>query len=344
MITQNPSSLLKKKDEQGNPNTRNLAEAVKSAKPQKKKPEQQSGYFDLDKARQDKVPDEAIAKNLAGRVGFDVEAARKDNVPWDVIADTVASKYNEGKSKGWKVSDLKPNRSPLGYARDLAVSGVQGFAGIGPNLIGLLDIATATSPANLVPWIKSKIKGEKYKSPITPTKFLQKYTGYSPGSVSDALQKLKTKEAQEIAKEVGGAENIPELLQSIARNPSIVATDIARFLPQMWGGGALTKTLGFGPALTGALNEAWSQAGSMATELQEKGDLTAGKALMATASGAIDALISRISSRIAKRLGVNDIDVLFGGGKAAKVAKNRITKALAGAFQEGVGEEFTQGA
>ena len=358
MIVQNPSELLKKKKD-----PRNLAGAIQTASNQPQTPpptptkpaatvkaqpassDTGGGYFDLDRARQDKVPDEQIAKHLAGQVGFDVEKARKDNVPWNVIADELATKYNEGKSKGWKASDIAPNRSVGEYAKDMALNLGQGIAGFGPSVLGVADILTTLSPTNIGRSIYAKAKGEKFV-PETPTKFLRETVGYRPEAVSELFQQAQSKGAKESLRDIAStsAESWKEQGLAVLRNPMATVNDFIRSLPQMYLGGAMGKAMGLSPIAAGAFGEATGQAGSMAEEIQREKGLTPTRALFSAASGAIDALLSAVSGRIAKKLGVTDIDTLFGGGKAAKYAKNRATKALLGAVQEGWFEELGQGA
>lgn len=280
--------------------------------------------FDLAAARRDYSDDQILSGLKShGLLNFDVDAARKDGFSASDILDTI---YKP------PVEQPKPEQSSLlRRAGDVGVSLARGVIALPEALTGIADIPTLGAAGK-----KLQAVGVDFKK---AQDFLAEF--YSPEQLA-ANRKLS--EAK------GFAENISAAID----NPSTILNTAVESLPQMLGGAAAARKIGatvIGSGLSGiargAIGEGIISAGSSAEGIRQQtaeGDLTPFQAGSATVSGALTGVIGVVGGRIARRLGLDDIDTLLAGGSTGVTKQGLARRIIGGGISEGLFEELPQSA
>jgi hypothetical protein len=243
-----------------------------------------------------------------------------------------------------EVLGVKPLSAPVepsGLIRRIAGDGiltaVKGAIGVPEAAVGLADLATGGRAG--------KLAEEAGFRPKEARAMLDEY--YSPE------QKAANAEVQNAANpEDGLGQRILDTGAAALRNPSTVAHAIGESLPLMGSGGVIGRGLmAVAPkAATWAaagVGEGVMSAGSTAEQVRQgttDGLLTGEQALVAGGSGALTGGLGMLSAKIAKSLGIGDVDTMLVGVKSAgpAVQKGFVRQFLEGAFTEGVLEELPQ--
>jgi hypothetical protein len=233
---------------------------------------------------------------------------------------------------------------------DVGVGLMKGYVGIPEAIVGLANIPTKGYAGK---WVEDA--GIDFKG--TKEYWDQKYS-----------EGAKAAQA-EVSQAVGFIPKGKALLD----NPSALGQTIAESLPLMLGGAGLAR-LGLGaakmigpraaawaagaavpgssvPLIAGAVGEGAIAAGSTAEGVRQQTEdrlLTWEQAGLSLASGALTGAIGIASGKMAKRLGIDDLDTFLVSGIPAGTAKRtlteRIARGLGGALTEGVLEEMPQSA
>jgi hypothetical protein len=214
-------------------------------------------------------------------------------------------------------------------ARDILVTGYKGLAGVTQAAFGIGDILTGGRFG----------KAQADDLGIDPTAAME---------WADQFYSPETKRAQQAVSE---AQGFMRTIKAALENPSTIATSIGESLPGMVvggriGAGVLKYFPKVAPVIAGGIGEGTIQAGQSAEQARagsDNGLLSIQQALAAVASGGIDAGISILGGTVAKRLGLEDIDVLMTGKKLSPGSRKMIgLKFLEGAMSEGILEELPQ--
>jgi hypothetical protein len=178
------------------------------------------------------------------------------------------------------------------------------------------------------------------------------------GTSQDArakLQELKSAEAQQEEKEIAETKGFLPTAGAYLQRPGALLGVVTESIPTMIGGagiarGALStvaKQVGkkAAPLIAGAVGEGSVTAGSIAEATRqdsESGLITPGQAAGATIGGALTAGLGVFGGKVAKKLGVADIDTLMAGGATTAEKQNILKAAFKGALSESVFEELPQ--
>lgn len=241
-----------------------------------------------------------------------------------------------------KENRAAPNKGIGGHVRDLGLTALSGAVSVPELAVGLADIPTGGRVG----------------------KFLENEDGafgFRPGEAKAAIAGAKTKRSQEQLQEFTDTEGLGSKVGYALKNPSLITNTVVESLPSMFAGGVIGRGLGaaakgLSPVAAGALGEGAVGAGLAAEQIRQQTDdglLTGKQAGLAAATGATTAGFGYAGGRLAKKLGIGDIDtIVAGGGRTATpgseiIGSNAVSKGIArrageGALSEGLLEELPQ--
>ena len=213
------------------------------------------------------------------------------------------------------VAESKPTgRSLLGTAKDIGITGIKGAMGLTEAVVGAADIARKGLPlGRYLPGV-----GES----------LEKYAGWKPGLTREALETEYTPEQQKAFREVAQAKGFVPTIKAMGQYPSTIAhagIESAPLLLLGGGVGGAARAAGVGEVASAALGEGLLAAGLQREQIrQEVGGekrMTPEKELAAIASGLGTAAISTATGGVARKLGIEDIDIAITNKIGNAVAK-----------------------
>lgn len=219
-------------------------------------------------------------------------------------------------------------RGVAGWARDLGISALKGAVGVPEAAVGLADIATGG------------YVGKKLEE-----------VGYRPAEARAILDDLQTDQAKQANQAVQNADGVMGTLGAVIDNPSVIPQAIVESAPLMVGGGGVARgLLKVAPRLgvlgAAAAGEGIVSAGSSAEQIRQQtadGLLTGEQAGLAATIGALTGGLGALGGKIAKKLGIGDIDTMIAQGSVdAGVRKGVVRSTLEGAVSEGLLEELPQ--
>ena len=186
---------------------------------------------------------------------------------------------------------------------DAGISLARGGIGLGDAAIGLANLPTGGYAG----------------------KFITDATGYQSGKLNQKLADYYSPEQKEASKRVKQAEGFFGTVGAALQNPSTIVQSIIESTPAMLAGGVIGRGLlaaapKIGSLAAGAIGEGTVQAGGMAEDVRqenETGLLTGKQALQSIGSGIGTGVFGLAGGRIAKKLGINDIDSWLAGGRPA---------------------------
>ena len=211
---------------------------------------------------------------------------------------------------------------------DYGITALKGAIGVPEAAVGLADIVTGGAAGKLAEDI-----------------------GFRPKEAKDILSKGYTPEQQAKFQEVQSADGFVDTAAAALRNPSTIAHAVVESAPSMLAGGvvgrgALAVAPKMSPVLAGALGEGTVAAGSAAEQIRQEtadGLLTGKQAALAGATGFTTGGLSLVGGKVAKSLGIGDVDTLLAGAaRNPGVQKGIVRRVLEGAAAEGVLEELPQ--
>jgi hypothetical protein len=212
------------------------------------------------------------------------------------------------------------------YAGDTAIGLGKGVLGFGDALIGLADIPTLGKAGK---WAAS-------------TEWLD-FAG-----AQDILDTMLSPEQQADNKAVEDAAGFMGKVGAMLENPSTIFQGVLESAPSMLGGAGAARMLikrGVPAVIAASVGEGVVAAGSSVEGIRQRtedGELTAGQTAIGVASGVATSLLGIAGGKFAKRLGIEDIDVLLANGSSYGAKKNVITRVLEGMIAEGALEELPQ--
>ena len=221
-----------------------------------------------------------------------------------------------------------PGRGVAGWARDLGISALKGAIAVPEAAVGLADIATGGQA------------GKKLEE-----------LGYRPAEARAILDDLQTDQAKQASAAVQNADGVMGTLGAVIDNPSVIPQAIVESAPLMGGGGGVARGLmkvapKMGVLGAAAAGEGIVSAGSSAEQIRQQtadGLLTGEQAGIAATIGALTGSLGALGGKIAKKLGIGDVDTMIAQGSLdAGVRKGVVRSTLEGAVSEGILEELPQ--
>jgi GGDEF domain-containing protein len=224
-------------------------------------------------------------------------------------------------------SNKKPKRTVLSTAKDVGISALKGAISVPESIVGLADLATGGRVGKVV-----ENAGVKFKE-------------------SKAILDDFKSDAQKVAdQEFNKAEGFVDSARAAIDNPSVIANaGVESVAPMITGGvaarGLLAAAPKIGSVVAGALGEGVVGAGSAAEGTRQQtvdGLLTGKQAVASAASGAGTAILGTMGGKLAKKLGIGDIDTAIAGDFSRSSNKNFARRLVEGGITEGVFEELPQ--
>jgi hypothetical protein len=246
--------------------------------------------------------------------------------PNSMTADEYRAQVAAREAKGY-------DRTLGGTAIDAGVTLLKGAIGLPEAFVGLADIPTLGRVGKLL---------EK--------------AGYKPNEAKEILDTYLSEAQQYANRQVKETKGFLPTIGAALKNPSTIATTVGESLPQMLGGAGAARTIlkaapKTAPYLAAAAGEGLLGAGSAAEQIRqetEDGLLTGKQALSAVGSGAGTAAFGVAGGKLAKKLGLDDIDTMLVGGaktpSGSKSVADFAKRATASGISEGVFEELPQSA
>lgn len=231
-----------------------------------------------------------------------------------------------------------------GHALDAGLSLLSGAVSVPEAVVGLADIPTGGRVG----------------------KFLENEggaLGFRPKEAKEAIAGAKTERSRQQLQDFQEAEGFGAKFGQALENKSLITNTILESLPAMGAGGVVGRGLGavaprIGGVAAGALGEGAVGAGLQAEQIRQQTDdglLTAKQSGLAAATGATTAGFGYAGGRLAKELGIGDVDTMFAtgsraagtraaaeGAESAGKQKSMVRRALEGAVTEGLLEELPQ--
>ena len=170
--------------------------------------------------------------------------------------------------------------------------------------------------------------------------------------ILSALYSPEAKAAQDNVSR-GFDEGIIPGIKAVVDNPSTIMTGAVESTPSMFAGGAIGKIIKgapliaklgnkVAPIVAGAIGEGAITAGQNVEQVRQEtldGMLTPKQVALNTASGAATGLLGVLGGKVAKRLGLADVDTVMAGGTGAKLT---LMNVFGGMVSEGLLEELPQ--
>jgi hypothetical protein len=175
--------------------------------------------------------------------------------------------------------------------------------------------------------------------------------GFRPKEAKAMLDEGYSAPQKEAFRRVQAADGLGDTFVQAVSNPSVIAHSVLESLPLMGAGGVVARgglalAPRMGGAAAGAMGEGAVSAGSAAEQFRQAtpdGTLTGEQAALAGVTGVATGMFSVLGARVAKSLGVADVDTMLAGAATnPAVAKSVTRRVLEGAFSEGVLEELPQ--
>lgn len=256
--------------------------------------------------------------------------------PNSMTADQYRAQVAAREAKGY-------DRTLSGTALDAGITLLKSAIGLPEAFVGLADIPTLGRVG----------------------KFLEQ-AGYKPNEAKEILDTYLSEAQQAANRRVKETKGFLPTVGAAIQNPSTIATTAGESLAPMLGGagvarGVLKAAPKVAPYLAGAIGEGILGAGSAAEQIRQETEdklLTGKQALSAVGSGVGTAAFGVAGGKLAKKLGLDDIDtMLVTGAKQAvketgepvkqtvgKSLADFAKKATASGISEGVFEELPQSA
>ena len=170
--------------------------------------------------------------------------------------------------------------------------------------------------------------------------------GIEPGLAKEILSRYYSTYTRQGMQAVEDADGVLDTIAAALQNPNVLAHNVLESVPSMLGGAGVARALPLAPWLAGAVGEGAVSAGSAAEQIRQQtddGTLSAKQTLLAGGSGAATTALGILGGKIAKGLGIADVDTLLAGAARSEGARRGLVKQIVyGAVQEGGFEELPQ--
>jgi len=212
---------------------------------------------------------------------------------------------------------------PLG---DVAISALKGAIGLPEAAVGLADLVTGGRAGQAAEAV-----------------------GFQPGLAKQILDRGLSTRQQTANQAVEAADGPLATAIAALSNPSTILMSAVESAPLMVGGAGLARGVigaGLGALPAAAIGEGAITAGSAAEQIRQQspdGRLTAGQSALAATSGVLTGALGILGGKIAKSLGIADVDTMLAGAAADPTAQQGLVKRIIwGAVTEGGLEELPQ--
>lgn len=221
-----------------------------------------------------------------------------------------------------------PGRGAAGWAKDLGISALKGAIAVPEAAVGLADMVSGGRAGKALEEV-----------------------GFRPAEAKAILDEQYTDQTKQALGNVQKAEGVMGTLGAVIDNPSVIPLAVAESVPLMGGGGAVAQGLmrvapRVGVLAAAAAGEGVVSAGSSAEQIRQQtqdGLLTGEQAAIAGTIGALTAGLGALGGKVAKKLGISDVDTMLAQGSLdAGVRKGIVRSTLEGAAAEGLLEELPQ--
>ncbi|WP_225784650.1 PLxRFG domain-containing protein [Xenophilus sp. Marseille-Q4582] len=221
-----------------------------------------------------------------------------------------------------------PERTALGTAGDVGLSLVKGAISVPEAAIGLMDIPTMG------------LAGKGAEA-----------LGFRPKEAKAFLDEQYSGAQQAANQRLNEAEGFGGKFAAALQNPSVIGHAAVESLPLMGAGGVVGRGVAalsprVAPWAAAAAGEGVVGAGSAAEQIRQEtpdGTLTGGQVGAALASGAGTAAFGALGGKIARSLGIADVDTMIvQAGRSQATGKGVVRRVLEGAVAEGLLEELPQ--
>jgi hypothetical protein len=219
-------------------------------------------------------------------------------------------------------------RGMLRTAADYGISALKGAISVPESIVGLADIPTGGRVGRALEGV-----------------------GFRPRDAKQFLDEQYSDQQKDAFRAVQDAEGFGGKLVAAVQNPSVIAHTVAESLPAMGAGGVVGRGLMAAAPRMGAVGAAAAGegiigAGSAAEQIRQEtpdGLTTPAQSGLALASGGATMLFGALGNKVAKSLGIADVDtMLVGAAQNQAAAKGIVRRVLEGAVSEGILEELPQ--
>lgn len=223
--------------------------------------------------------------------------------------------------------EKEPEHTIGSLVKDTAIDVAKGIVGVPEASVGIYDIATGGRAGQLMENL-----GVRFED------------------TQEFLEEQRSEAGKAAKRKVAEAQGVVDTTKAVVQNPSTILSTVAESTPLMLGGGAVGQGVRAVaprvPALiAGAIGEGAITAGGMAEQVRQESDtgqLTGQQSAYAVGSGLATSLLGVGGGKIAKWLGISDIDTVLAGKGAEQVRKNFVRRIAEGGLTEGVFEELPQ--
>ena len=237
-------------------------------------------------------------------------------------------------AQGLGVTLEQPAQAPMtgrgaaGWAKDLGISALKGAIAVPEAAVGLADMVSGGRAGKALEEV-----------------------GFRPAEAKAILDEQYTDQTKQALGNVQKAEGVMGTLGAVIDNPSVIPLAVAESVPLMGGGGAVAQGVmrvapRVGVLAAAAAGEGIVSAGSSAEQIRQQtqdGLLTGEQAAIAGTIGALTAGLGALGGKVAKKLGISDVDTMLAQGSLdAGVRKGIVRSTLEGAVSEGLLEELPQ--
>lgn len=176
--------------------------------------------------------------------------------------------------------------------------------------------------------------------------------GYDPKAADAFYNPLYSPELKKAQTEVQQAEGFIPTVAAAIKNPSTIVNTVAESAASMLGGMALARfglkaAAGMGSVIAAGMGEGAVTAMQAAESIRQDDPsklLSPKQAALALASGGLTAGLGIGGGKVAKKLGILDIDTALAEGKLTTGKAGILKSVIGGAFSEGLLEELPQSA
>jgi len=220
------------------------------------------------------------------------------------------------------------------YVADPAISLLKGYIGVPETAVGLADLVTGGDVGRAAEAVYFK-----------------------PKEARDYLDTLLSPEQQAVNKELQETKGFWPTVAKAVSNPSTIIHSALESLPVMGAGGVVARGLlkaapKVAPVVAGGVGEGTVTAGQNVEQVRQMtpdGRLTPEQAILIAGSGFLTGAVGVAGGKLAKRLGIADVDTLLAGSGAqarkellATGKKGIARRLVEGGLAEGVFEELPQ--
>ncbi|WP_017757006.1 PLxRFG domain-containing protein [Pseudacidovorax intermedius] len=215
-----------------------------------------------------------------------------------------------------------------GTLKDVGISALKGAIGVPEAVVGLADIPTGGYAGKVAEAV-----------------------GFRPKEARQILDDQLSDAQKQANARVQGADGFTGKFVAALQNPSVIGHSAVESLPLMAAGGVVGRGVAalaprVGAVGAAAAGEGIVGGGSAAEQIRQEtpdGTLSAGQVGASLASGAGTAAFGLLGGKVARSLGIHDVDTMIvQAGHSPAASKGIVRRVLEGAMSEGILEELPQ--